>query len=179
MDAKLFPDNPFWTFSLKLYARPGVAPACLALQGRRGLDVNVLLYCLWLGAARGVAIDAGGAGSIVASVRAWNDGIVVRLRVLRTALKGDPHGAVATLGEALRTDLKRVELDAERIEQQILFTQNWSDAPGATPSQLIARANVWAYLESMGIQPDSDDAAQLGSILAGLDHEISALHART
>ena len=39
----------FWAFSLEFYARPGVAEACLALQDRHGLDVNILLLCCWLG----------------------------------------------------------------------------------------------------------------------------------
>ncbi|MGE4220898.1 MAG: TIGR02444 family protein, partial [Alphaproteobacteria bacterium] len=40
-------DAALWPFSLSVYARPGVAEACLALQARRGLDVNLLLWCGW------------------------------------------------------------------------------------------------------------------------------------
>jgi uncharacterized protein (TIGR02444 family) len=40
------PDDPFWRFSLDLYGRPGVAPACLALQDEAGADVNLVLYLL-------------------------------------------------------------------------------------------------------------------------------------
>ena len=46
-----FPPTPFWDFSLAVYGRPGVAPACLALQQRHGADVNLLLFCAWFGAA--------------------------------------------------------------------------------------------------------------------------------
>ena len=46
--AQAFPSGEFWDFSVTLYGRPGVAPACLELQERRGLDVNVLMFCLWL-----------------------------------------------------------------------------------------------------------------------------------
>src|SRR5262249_40267230 len=42
----------FWNFSLKVYGRPGVAAACIALQDGLGLDVNLLLYCCWHGRAR-------------------------------------------------------------------------------------------------------------------------------
>jgi uncharacterized protein (TIGR02444 family) len=164
-----WPDNPFWSFSLRLYARAGVAPACLALQERRQVDVNVLLYCIWLGAERGVRIDEANAARIVASVARWSDDVVVPLRALRTALKTDPRGAPKHLSDSLRNDIKRAELDAERIEQQILVAQNPSDAPGATPSRPIARDNAYAYLKSLGIQRNSQDDEQVGSILAGLD----------
>jgi hypothetical protein len=36
-------DNPFWDFSLALYAKEGVADACLLLQDKLGYDVNLLL----------------------------------------------------------------------------------------------------------------------------------------
>ncbi|HEX6103216.1 MAG TPA: TIGR02444 family protein, partial [Alphaproteobacteria bacterium] len=42
-------DCPFWSFSVALYGRPGVAPACLALQDRFGCDVNLLLFAIWAG----------------------------------------------------------------------------------------------------------------------------------
>ncbi|MCG8546534.1 MAG: TIGR02444 family protein, partial [Alphaproteobacteria bacterium] len=38
------PGNAFWNFSLRAYARPGVADACIRLQDRYGVDVNVLFY---------------------------------------------------------------------------------------------------------------------------------------
>ena len=38
-----------WRFSLALYSRPGVAGALIALQDRAGLDVDLILYVLWLG----------------------------------------------------------------------------------------------------------------------------------
>ena len=49
-------DGRFWAFSLEVYGRPGVAPACLALQDRHGLDVNLLLFCCWA-ASQGVTLD--------------------------------------------------------------------------------------------------------------------------
>ncbi len=169
IDSLSWPANPFWDFSLRVYARIGVAPACLNLQERHGVDVNVLLYCIWLGVERGVAISDADAARITQSVAAWNDDVVVHLRRLRTALRIDARGAARPLSDALRNDIKRSELDAERIEQQILFTQTWSDAVGATRSTPIARENVYAYLKSLGIQPNSDDDEEVGTILVGLE----------
>ncbi|MCD6073885.1 MAG: hypothetical protein K0Q70_768 [Rhodospirillales bacterium] len=168
-DAAISPANPFWNFSLRLYARPRVAPACLALQERRGIDVNVLLYCIWLGADRGVGVSEADAAKIAACVASWHDAVVRPLRAVRVDMKTARHGAPAALCDALRNDIKRAELDAERIEQQILFTQSWSDAPGATRSTPIARDNIYAYLKSLGIRPDSQDEGEVGIILAGLE----------
>src|ERR1700680_2972326 len=45
--------SPFWRFSLRFYRQPGVADACIALQDARGVDVNILLFFLWLGSPGG------------------------------------------------------------------------------------------------------------------------------
>ena len=42
-----------WEFSLDFYARPGVSAALIELQDRAGLDVNLILFALWLGARHG------------------------------------------------------------------------------------------------------------------------------
>ena len=53
--APTFEDHPFWDFSLHTYSAEGVGEACIALQERRGVDVNLILFCAWNGASgRGV-----------------------------------------------------------------------------------------------------------------------------
>ena len=42
-------DDALWRFSLAFYASPGVAQALIALQDRDQLDVNLMLFALWLG----------------------------------------------------------------------------------------------------------------------------------
>jgi uncharacterized protein (TIGR02444 family) len=49
-------DNVFWRFSLAVYASDGVARECLALQEALKADVNLLLFCAWMG-ARNVALS--------------------------------------------------------------------------------------------------------------------------
>ena len=50
-----FEDHPFWEFSLRVYGNGGVPTACLALQERHAIDVNLLLFCAWIGeSGRGI-----------------------------------------------------------------------------------------------------------------------------
>ena len=39
--------SPFWQFSVKFYAVPGVAQACIELQDQAKVDVNILFFLLW------------------------------------------------------------------------------------------------------------------------------------
>ncbi|WP_439134656.1 TIGR02444 family protein [Pseudomaricurvus sp.] len=44
-----FPES-LWDFSLSIYAEPEMEALCLHLQDRRGINVNLLLWALWLDA---------------------------------------------------------------------------------------------------------------------------------
>ena len=49
----------FWDFSLAVYGAEAVAPECLSLQDKFGIDVNLLLLCAYVGAVRGVTLTVG------------------------------------------------------------------------------------------------------------------------
>jgi uncharacterized protein (TIGR02444 family) len=105
--------NPFWSYSLRLYRRPGVAPACLALQDRLGLDVNLLLFCLWT-AERGIALGPLAIAAAVNVSGLWSANVVVPLRAVRRFLK--PLNVPGFRGR-----VARIELAAEKFEQTLLF----------------------------------------------------------
>ncbi len=78
-----------WEFSLSLYDKPGVPDACLTLQNRHNLDVNLVLFCLWLASdSRCLAKDA--MQEVIARCDAWRGKMISPLRALRTEMKGWP-----------------------------------------------------------------------------------------
>ena len=85
-----FLPHPFWNFSLELYAGEGVAEACLDLQDRRGCDVNVLLFCCWLGASGRPTLTAERLRAILKVSDVWQSEIVRPLRQVRRLLKDKP-----------------------------------------------------------------------------------------
>jgi uncharacterized protein (TIGR02444 family) len=113
-------DNPFWWFSLAVYSQPGVAEACLRLQSERGMDVNLLLLCCWLGADRGIVLDGADLEAAVDVVGTWHARVVVPLRRARTDIKAMPLIEVPAIGR-VRETIKAVELEAEQIEQALLY----------------------------------------------------------
>lgn len=103
----------FWRFSLALYASPGVAPACIALQDGHGKDVNVALYCCWLGASGRGRLSRAALDAADRAVAPWRETVVERLREARRAVKG----AAMPGSESLYSKAKAVELEAERVLQ--------------------------------------------------------------
>jgi len=146
-------DNPFWDFSLALYAVEGVAPACLRLQDRHGLDVNLLLYCCWAGQCN-VAFDAPAMAGFVELSADWTASIVQPLRKVRRALKGGFQNMPVADCETLRGAVAKLELEAERIEQDELAAALPPATQTSTSFSAVAAANLETYLSIQGIAVD-------------------------
>ena len=138
--------SPFWRFSVKFYAEPGVADACIALQDEAGVDVNVLFFLLW-NATQERAYSREDIAEIERRIGAWREMTVVPLRAVRRALKSPPPALAPDVAEAFRTRIKAVELEAERLQQEALFEMAKAGDLGgaaAAPAEA-ARKSVAAY----------------------------------
>ena len=138
--------SPFWRFSVKFYAVPGVAQACIELQDQAKVDVNVLFFLLW-NATQGRALDNAEVAEVERMIGAWRDMAVVPIRNVRRALKSPPPVMAPDAAEGFRTRIKAVELEAERLQQEALYDLAQSGRlgqPAASPAEA-ARTSVDAY----------------------------------
>ena len=137
-------EDALWHFSLAFYAVPGIARALITLQDRDGLDVNLILFALWLGLSGYGLLDRGALAAADRAVCAIRTEVVEPLRTLRRRLKGNPDPSV----QNLREGVKELELAAERMVQSrlaCLAGPRDSEAPhGARLAA--AYANVALYL---------------------------------
>ncbi|MEQ8252699.1 MAG: TIGR02444 family protein [Oceanibaculum nanhaiense] len=139
MSSPPLPPTPdFWSFSLDFYGRPGVAEACLELQERHGLDVNLVLYCCW----RGDVLSEAQIEAAIALTAPWRAEIVQPLRALRRRLKpGFPPFPEENV-QGLRKRIADAELEAERLQQQALDALARNEGPVLSPSRQAATANL-------------------------------------
>ena len=145
-----FDESPFWRFSLRFYARSKVSAACLALQDEAGVDVNLLLFLLFL-AEHQRSVTAGDIARLDSSIAAWREEVVKRLRDLRRALKPGIGAIPTTVNETFRSQIKRLELESERIEQSVLEGFSADGIGSSSPSRTAAAAaNVAAYEAQLG-----------------------------
>ena len=87
--------SPFWQFSIKFYAVPGVAEACIALQDQAKVDVNILFYLLW-NATQGRAFNAADVTEIERRIGPWRDIAVVPTCCARCTPNGRGGGQSST-----------------------------------------------------------------------------------
>jgi uncharacterized protein (TIGR02444 family) len=109
-----------WAFALALYARPGVAEACLTLQNEAGVDVMLLLVATFAAVKHRLVLTPDEIRALDEASRLWREQIVWRLRAIRIELKTGPRPAPNSATEQFRSQVKALELAAEKLENQLL-----------------------------------------------------------
>ena len=127
-----------WAFALAVYGQPGVPDACITLQDRHGVDVNVMLVMLFANAVHGTAPRRDAIVRLDAVGRPIQETVVKPLREVRRAMKGRDFGAAT---EHVRGKVKASELAAEQLEQaamaEVICAWPKQDGP-CTPETVVA-----------------------------------------
>lgn len=130
--------DALWAFSLRVYALPEVAEACLSLQDRYGIDVNLLLFCCWAGRA----LDEADFDMADAAVATWRRDVVEPLRAVRRGLSS----VSSESARVVRRHVKDAELAAERVAQSLIVgavpVLPGPAAPGLSVARYLRRAGV-------------------------------------
>jgi len=178
-----FPPHPFWDFALKVYRSPGVSDACLEVQERLGMDVNVLLFCCWVGDSGRGSLTPQTLARACDTVAPWHETVVKNLRTVRRALKGGLASAPKELTDALRSQIQAREIDAEHIEQ-LMLVGSISDIAADPSRPPAARAddaanNVAHYVAHLGRSPTGADAKAMALILDAAFPSLGRRHFET
>jgi len=164
------PGSPFWRFSLRIYRRPEVAEACIALQEEAGVDVNLLLFLLWQ-ATLSRALSAAEVAELERRIGPWRNATVIPLRAMRRALKSPPQLIAPATAEVFRTRIKAAELEAERLQQEAMHALASSFGRKEASPEAAARANVAAYAAMAGRAFPAPAIDTLLAALRGLEHK--------
>lgn len=163
-------ENPFWDFSVGVYGHTGVAEACLRLQDRLGFDVNLLMYCCWVARDLGAKIDSAAMDRIEIVAAPWRDSVVAPLREIRKAMKSASHtGFDPEEQERLRSEIKRVELRSEHLQQNALYAAADTMVPDhgvAEDRRQAAQGNIEQYVRSLGCQLDDAARADIETLVS-------------
>ncbi len=109
-----------WAFALQIYARPGVADACLKLQNEAGVDVMMFLMVAFAAVRHRILLTPSDIRQLDEACRPWREQIVRPLRAIRSGLKTGPLPAPNGETEEFRSRIKAVELASERLQNQLL-----------------------------------------------------------
>lgn len=102
-----------WEWATRAWGAEGVEVACLDLQDAQGQNIGLLLWAAWT-ARTGRSLDAETIEAACDTARVWQDTILVPLRSVRRALKTRMPDLQDEDRQAVRDQVKAIELDAER-----------------------------------------------------------------
>jgi uncharacterized protein (TIGR02444 family) len=158
-----------WAFALDVYARPGVADACLKLQGEAGVDVMMFLFIAFVVVHLRILLTPAEIRELDEACRRWREQIVWPLRAIRSRLKEGPLPAPSNETERFRSKIKAAELEAERLQNQLLaelvvklpadrLPQGKPKQPTIDADELrsVLRSVVMLFLERCGNKPIGD-----------------------
>jgi uncharacterized protein (TIGR02444 family) len=137
--------SDLWAWTLKAYDAPGVAEACLSLQDHNEQNVPLMLWAAWV-AVTGRRPDEETIEAACDAARAYDTVVVAPLRAVRQTLKAPIPDIDNDHREALRQQVKALELDAER--RLMLELEALAPAPSGAPRRAIdglaETAKLWA-----------------------------------
>ncbi|PJK31545.1 TIGR02444 family protein [Minwuia thermotolerans] len=167
--AGVFPPNELWDYTTRVYARGRAKDACLTLQERVGLDVNVVLYCCWVASSGRGAFRKDELEGALDAVAEWRVHVVETLRELRRQLKGGIGEAPRPLSDDLRRVVVECELHSEHVE--ILILHRSMARPGTGTFDRYQQiedsiANLLRYLTVMEVEPEDAGFEELVEVLA-------------
>lgn len=146
---------------------------CLQLQDVHGVDVNLLFFMIFL-AFHTRRLTVSDVCRINETTAVWRERAVKPLRALRRNLKTGVAGMDARAVEQFRSDIKRCELQAERLQQEML-ERAFPAAEQGTPDSAAnaAAANVAAYGSVIGNGSNGLPADTVRALLASFDRELA------
>jgi uncharacterized protein (TIGR02444 family) len=173
-----FPEHPAWDFVVRLYGAPTVAPACLELQERHGIDVTFMLFCIWRGTASGTPLRPH-LPALTQVARDWHHAVVRPIRAARRWLKADAGECGQPAAVALYKRVLATEIDCEHAQLLALAkrAETLVGQPSSGPPPLAVADNLAAFFETSGVTLTIRDRPALAAILdaAGAAQELARM----
>ena len=137
--------SELWDWAVRAWAADGVNEACLHLQDAAGQNIPLLLWAAWA-ARTGRRPDADALEAACDIARAWQEAAIAPLRAVRRTLKGPNPDLDNADREAVRDQVKAVELEAERRLLAALEALSRPPEGGPVPllEALVAAARGWS-----------------------------------
>jgi uncharacterized protein (TIGR02444 family) len=107
--------TPIWDFVLNYYGRKGVSEALIGLQDSHGIDVNMLLFLMWM-AAQKKSVAAGDIKLVSDASHPWQRSVVVPIRGVRRLLKDNAPLVAPDAAAAFRKKVQAIELEGEQLQ---------------------------------------------------------------
>jgi uncharacterized protein (TIGR02444 family) len=162
---------PIWDFVLIYYRQPGFSETAIMLQDSAGIDVNMILFLMWV-AAQKRSLSAAEVKAIGEKSHAWQRNVVVPLRGVRRLLKENAPLVEAAAAQDYRKKVQALEIEGEQLQLNAMAGLLAGVPTQPTPTaEAAARASLAAF-ESL--QPKKFPETAIETFVRALEGAINA-----
>jgi uncharacterized protein (TIGR02444 family) len=158
---------PIWDFVLNYYRQQGVSEAAVVLQDTAGIDVNMILFLMWLSSQKKTLAEAD-MRKLGENSHGWQRSVVVPIRNIRRLLKENAPFVAQEAALAYRKKIQAIEIEGEQLQ-----LNGMADAANSLPTQSVgspdqaARENLATFAKVSGKTFAADAVATFVAALSG------------
>ncbi|HVG50915.1 MAG TPA: TIGR02444 family protein [Xanthobacteraceae bacterium] len=142
---------PIWDFVLAYYGQKGFSEAAIALQDSSGVDVNMILFLMWMSAQR-KTLSTEDARAIGETSHKWQKSVVIPIRAIRRLLKDSAPLVQQETALAYRKKVQALEIEGEQLQLNAMADAAKAVKSGtASSSEQAARDNLTAFSAYTGV----------------------------
>ncbi|HWM45331.1 MAG TPA: TIGR02444 family protein [Xanthobacteraceae bacterium] len=142
--------TPIWDFVLGYYRQQGVSEAAITLQDKIGIDVNMILFLMWM-AGHKRALGADEVRRVSDVSKGWQHQVVVPIRGVRRLLKENVPLVENEAAQAYRKKIQALEIEGEQLQLNAMGALAQAFKPAATATaEEAARANLAVFAGVLG-----------------------------
>jgi uncharacterized protein (TIGR02444 family) len=151
--------RPIWDFVLAYYRQQGVSEAAIALQDSAGIDVNMILFLMWLSGQSKTLAEAD-MRKLGEASHGWQRSVVVPIRNIRRLLKENAPFVELETALAYRKKVQTLEIEGEQLQLNAMADAAETASLGAVAStEKAARDNLATFAKVTG-KPFPADAVE-------------------
>jgi uncharacterized protein (TIGR02444 family) len=141
--------TPIWDFVLGYYRQQGVSEAAIALQDTLGVDVNMILFLMWLAGQKRTLAEAD-VQRVSDASKHWQHEVVVPIRAVRRLLKENAPLVENETALAYRKKIQALEIEGEQLQLNAMATLPGLKPASAASTGDAARANLAIFAAVVG-----------------------------
>jgi len=126
--------QPIWDFVLGYYKQQGVSENAIVLQDSAGIDVNMILFLMWL-SGQGKTLAEADMRKLGEASHNWQSNVVVPIRNIRRLLKENAPFVAQDAALAYRKKVQAIEIEGEQLQLNAM-------ADAAKPASLNAALSL-------------------------------------
>ncbi|VAW58316.1 hypothetical protein MNBD_GAMMA08-2651 [hydrothermal vent metagenome] len=113
-----FPKSEFWNYSTQIWTLPNVESLCLELQNDHDINVNLMLYCCWVG-DKNLNLNDDDLQILLDTIQPWQT-MIKPLRDSRKLMQQHLIAMPANMIDQTLENISEMELNAEHMAQLAL-----------------------------------------------------------